>query len=102
MATQDVYDVSDRLRYMFKKHPFFFLDYPIEAFLHVPKNVLHVEDICSYIHCKIESIGDSKIHKELEKMCKNDLSLKLEHTRLEELNLVKYMFYTTFDNHEWT
>ena len=103
MATQEVFDISDRPRYTFKKHLFVcLLDDPIGAFLQVPKKILHVEDIRSYIHCKIESIGDAEIHKELEKMCNNDLSLQLEYANLEPLNLVKYMFYMEFENHEWT
>lgn len=98
-----MYDLSEKTRYTFKKHPFVsFLDDPLGAFSKVLKNVLHVEDIRSYIHCKIESIGYVEIHKELEWMCKNDLTLKLEYTNLNELNLVKYMFYTKFNNHEWT
>ena len=84
MARQEVFNVSNRPRYNFKKHPFIsFLDDPIGAFLQVPKNVLHIKDIRGYSHCNIESIGDSKIHKELEKMCSNDLSLKPEHRYLE-------------------
>ena len=103
MERQEVFNISDRPRYNFKKHPFVsLLSDPIGAFLQVPKNVLHVEDIRSYIHCKIESIGDTEIHKELERICNNDLSLKPEYVYLEELNLVKHMFYTDFDNHEWT
>ena len=87
MERQEVYNVSSRPRYNFKRHPFIsFLDDPIGAFLQVLKNVLHVEDIRSYIHCKIESIGDYEIHKELEKMCNNDLSLKSKHKFLEHLN----------------
>ena len=62
MASQKVYDISDRLRYVFKRHPFVsLLDDPIGAFSKVLENVLYIEDICSYIHYKIESIGDSKI-----------------------------------------
>ena len=103
MTSQEVYDVSDKNRYTFKRHPFIsFLDDTIGAFSKVPKNVLHVEDIRSYIHCKFESIGDAKIHKELEKMCNNILTLKREYASLNELNLVKYMFYIEFNNHEWT
>ena len=102
METQGVFDINDRPRYDFKKHPFIsLLDDPIGAFLQVPKNVLHVEDIRSYIHCKIENIGDIEIHKELERMCNNELSLKPEYAYLEQLNLVKHMFYKDFDNHEW-
>ena len=87
METQEVFDIYNRPRYTFKKLVSL-LD-PVGAFLQVLKNVLHVEDIRSYIHCKIESIGDAKIHKELEKICNNDLSLKLEYANLEPLNLVK-------------
>ena len=62
MASQEVYDVSDRNRYTFKKHLFVsFLDDPIGAFSKVLETILHVEDIHSYIHCKIESIGDVEI-----------------------------------------
>ena len=54
MGSQEDYDVSERPRYTFKKHPFVsLLDDLLGAFLHVLKNVLHVEDIRSYIHCKI-------------------------------------------------
>ena len=51
---------------------------------------------------KIESIRYDEIHKDLGVMCNNNLSLKFEYVHLEDLNLVKYMFYTEFDNHEWT
>ena len=84
MERQEVYNVSYRPRYNFKKHPFVsLLDDPIGAFLHVSKKILHVKDIRGYVHCKIERIGDSEIHKELEKMCNNDLLLKPEHRYLE-------------------
>ena len=102
MKSQEVHDVSDRTRYIFKKHPFVsLLNDLIGAFIKVSDNVLHVEDIHSYIHCKIRSIGDSKIHRELEKMCNNDLTLKLEYASSDGLNLVKYM-YIEFYYHEWT
>ena len=62
--------------------------------------MLHVQDIISYIHCKIESISDEDIHKDIWTMCNSKLFLKTEYTYLNELNLVKYMFYIEFDNHE--
>ena len=103
MAREEVFNVSNKPRYNFKKHPFVsLLDDPIGAFSQVLENVLHVEDIRGYIHCKIESIGDTEIHKELEKMCRNDLSLKPKYRYLEQLNLVNHMFYMDFDNHEYT
>ena len=103
MERKEVFNVNNRPRYNFKKYPFVsLLDDPIGEFLQVLENVLHVEDIRSYIHCEIKSIGDTEIHKELEKICNNDLSLKPEYTYLEQLNLVKHMFYTDLDNHEWT
>ena len=84
MATQEVFDISDRPRYTFKKNPFVsLLDKPTGAYSQVPKNVLHFEDIRGYIHYKMKSIGDIEIHKELEKMCNNDLPLKLEYACLE-------------------
>ena len=98
-----MFNVNDQPRYNFKRHPYVsLLDDPLRAFSQVLENVLHVEDIRGYIHCKIESIGDSNIHNDLEKICRNDLSLKLEFAYLEWLNLVKHMFYTDFDNHDWT
>ena len=46
MVSQEMYDVSDRPRYTLKKNPFVsLLDDPLGAFLQVPKNVLHIEDI---------------------------------------------------------
>ena len=78
------------------------LDDPLGAFSQVLKNVLHVEDIKSYIHCKIEIIGDDEIHRDLDDMCNDDLSLKSKFMHLEKLNLVKYILYIEFDNHEWT
>ena len=77
------------------------LDDPLGTFSQVPENVLHVEDIRGYSHCKIESIGNSNIHKDLEKICRNDLSLKPEFTYLERLHLIKHMFYMDFDNQDW-
>ena len=61
-----MHDVCDKPRYEFKKHPFIsVLDDPIGTFSQVLENVLHVEDIRNYIHFKIESISDEKIHKDL-------------------------------------
>lgn len=62
--------------------------------------MLHVEDVQSYIHCKFERIGDEDIHKDLGVMCNNDQTFKSDYKHLNELNLVKYMFYIEFDNHE--
>ena len=73
----------------------------LRAFSKVSNNVLHVKDIRGYIHYKIESIEDLDIYKDLEKICRNDLSLKPELAYLERLNLVKKMFYIDFDNEEW-
>lgn len=103
MEIQEVCNVSNRPRYNFKKHPFFSpLDDPTGAFSQVLENVLHVEDIRGYIHCKIESIDDLEIQKDLERMCNNDLSLRPKHRFLERLKLVKHMFYTNFDKNKWT
>ena len=93
--------MSDRPWYEFKKHLFVsLLDDPLGAFLKVLENVLHVEDIRIYIHCKIYSIGYKEIHRDLGTMCKNDLSLKFEYAHVEDLNFVRYMFYIEFDNHD--
>ena len=103
MGSQEVYDVNKRPRYIFMKNSFIsLLDDPLGAFLWVPKNVLHVEDIKSYIHCKIESIGDAKIHKDLEMICSNDSSLIPKYTNQSELILVNFIIYTKFENHKWT
>ena len=80
MANQGVCSISDRPRYNFKSYPIISLiDDLVGAFSHVLDNVLHVEDIRGYIHCKMESIGDVDIHKDLEKICNNDLTLKPEY-----------------------
>ena len=95
MARSSIYDISDRPRYKFKKHPFIsLLDDPLHAFSRVPLNVLHVEDIRSYIHCKFESVEDSDIHQELSIFCNEDLILKPNYAHLKDLNMVKYTFFT--------
>ena len=61
MASKTVYDISERLRYKFKKHPFVYLvDDLLGAFSQISQNVLYVEDVRSYIHYKIESIGGAR------------------------------------------
>lgn len=50
----------------------------------------------------METIRDEDKHKNLGIMCNNDLSLKTEYVHLEEISLVKYMFYKKFDNHDQT
>ena len=102
MESQSICDVNERPRYKFKKHPFVSLiDDPLGAFSQILPNVLHIEDIKSYIHCKFESVGDEYFHKDLRVMCNGDLTLKYECAYLNELNLIKYMFYMEFDNHEF-
>ena len=77
------------------------VDDPLGTFSRVSENVLHVEDIRRYIHCNMESIGDVDIHRDLEKICKNKLTLKPKYAHLERLKLVKKMFYTDFKNEDW-
>ena len=77
------------------------MDGPLGIF-QISPNILHVENVRSYIHYKFESIGDNEIHQELSEVCNGDLILKLEFAHLEEMNLVKYMFYIEFDNHDWS
>lgn len=78
------------------------MDDSLATFFQFPENVLNVEDIQSYIHCKIESTCDEDRHKDLGTMYNNDLTLKSNYAHLRELNLVKYMFYMMFDNNDWT
>ena len=85
--------MNDRPQYFLKKNPSIsLLNDPFSTLLQVPENVLHVKEIRSYIHSKIESIGDEDIHKDLGTMCHNALSLKFEYAHLRKLNLVKCMF----------
>ena len=74
MARQEVFSVNDRPKYNFKSYPYIsLLDNPLGTFLQVPKKLFHVEDISGYIHCKIESTSNSNIHRDLEKIYRNDL-----------------------------
>lgn len=94
-------DISDRPRYKFKKHPFVSLiDDPLGEFSQILQNVLHIEDVRSYIHCKFKSVGDEYIHKDLGFMCNGYLTLKSEYAYLNKLNLIKHVFYTKFGSHE--
>ena len=77
MARQEVFNVNDQPRYNFKSYPYIsLLDDPLSTFSKVLEDVLHVQDIRGYIHYKIESIGHSDIHRDIEKICRNDFSLK--------------------------
>ena len=63
MERKVVCDVSERPRYKFKKDSFVSLvDDLLGDFSLISPNVLHIEYVRSYIHCKFESIGDNKIH----------------------------------------
>ena len=84
MARQELFSINDQPRYNFKSYPYIsLLDDPLGMFRKVLENMLHVEDKTGYIHCKIESISDFDIHRDLEKICINDLSLKPEFAYLE-------------------
>lgn len=58
MATPIVFDVVERKRYVFKKHPFKSTQDDLEGdFCHTPMGVMHVKDIMAYIYCKKEPLG---------------------------------------------
>lgn len=49
-----------------------------DALSSVPSGVLLVEDIHSFIHCKLEELGDKFIRNEFKGFCNHDL-LKVEY-----------------------
>lgn len=58
----------------------------IDALSSVPSGVLLVEDVCSFIHCKFEDLGDKFIQDEFKGFCDNGL-LKEEHMHLKTKGL---------------
>lgn len=79
MANPIVFDVVERKRYIFKRHPFKSTFDDLEgAFSRTPMGVMHVEDICAYIYCKKEPIGFDRIRAHIETM------MKLDKTFLDE------------------
>lgn len=57
-----VVEVKDMTRLIFKIHLYkSMMDDPVGAFSSIPHGVLHVDDVHTYIHCKIEEIGTKDI-----------------------------------------
>ena len=76
-------------------------DDPLGSFSQVSNKILHVKDVRAYIHYKFESIGESDIHKYLDLVYNNDQSWKIGFEHVNELNIIKHMFYMEFGNHRW-
>lgn len=57
------------------------------AFSSIPPWVLLVEDVRSYIHCKIGEIGDFDMSSAYQKLCGEDGCLKPGHKQLEVIGL---------------
>lgn len=70
MDTPHLVDVTDRPHPEFKRHPFKSEQTnPTGALSGVPYGVLHVEDIRSFYHCKIEDLGVATIFYQYIKHC---------------------------------
>lgn len=66
----------------------------------VPSSVLLVEDIHSYIHCKLEELGDKFIRNDLKGLCVND-QLKLEYLPLKTKGLSNVVDFPDMFHEDW-
>lgn len=77
MDTLHLVDVTDRPWPEFKRHPFKSEETdPVSALSSVPYGVLHVEDVRSFYHCKLEDMGVSFIYDQYRWLCDNKGILK--------------------------
>lgn len=73
------HDIMEKLRYKFKRNLITHLEDDLAgAFSQIPKGVLIVEDVRSYIHEKFETLGDTNILKEFDKVYKKYMIFKDE------------------------
>lgn len=102
MATLVIFDVAERKRYVFKKHPFkSTLDDLEGAFSRTPMGIMHVEDIHAYVYCKKEPVGLDKIRSHLESMMNFDKKFMDEFTHLENHPIIEYATMYKFYESEW-
>lgn len=60
IATPLVVEIKDRVRLVFKKHPFKSIKDDLEEeFYSVPYGVLHNKDIKAYMYCNLEEIDSA-------------------------------------------
>lgn len=70
MDTPHFVDVTERPQLEFRRHPHKSIETdPAGALSSVPYGVLHVEDIRSYIHCKLEDLGTFAIFDQYRTLC---------------------------------
>lgn len=85
MDTPHIIDVSIRPQLEFKRHPQKLIETdPVEALSSVPYDVLHIEDITSYIHCKLEDLGTLAIYNQYWKLCDKQGLLKDQFRRVAD------------------
>lgn len=102
MATPIVFDIAEKKRYVFKRHPFkSTLDDLKGAFSCTPMDVMHVEDICAYIYCKKDPIGLDRIRAHLETMMKLDKTFLDEYVQFENHPIIEYATAYEFYESEW-
>lgn len=77
MDTPHIVDFTVRARPKFKRHPHKSTETdPVGTLSSVPYGVLHMEDVRSYIHCKLEDLGIFAIFDQDRLMCDKEGILK--------------------------
>lgn len=71
-----------------------------DALSSVPSDVLLVEDIHSYIHCKLKELGDKFIQNEFKGFCVND-QLKAKYLPLKTKGLSNVVDFPDQFHDEW-
>lgn len=85
MDTPYLVDVTVRPHPEFKRHPFKSIETdPVRAPSGVPYGVLHVEDVRSYIHYKLEDLGIFAIFDQYRLLCDKNGVLKEQYRRVTD------------------
>lgn len=92
-----IHNVEDEVRPKLKvNHVKYVSDDPSFMLSKIPKNVIHLEDVGSYLRSMFQNVGEDHISKEFDNIYNQDIKY------LKDNNLVKLLFYYEFDNEEWT
>ena len=99
MDTSLIHNVRDKNRPRLKKEPIEPLEEdPRFSLSSVPDKFLHLENVKSYLGCKLEIVSDSDFTSEYLKIYNQDMSLKQGYEHLEDNEIVKYGLRYEFDD----
>lgn len=98
-----IHFVRDKIRPKTKREPIEPLEEDPKLDLSsIPDKVLHLENVRSYLGCKLETLSDSDFNKEYEKIYNQDMSLRVGFEHLKDNEIIRYSLQYEFDDEECT